>query len=105
MMTIDGTVRAILGYVSLSSATLASSPETSAPMSAAASGGTPPASPSAGIRALRSTSESLSVFETAPMQPAAAAICTGLLNMIEKPNTPTKLMKARSAVSCSAPSP
>ena len=67
-------------------------------MKAAASGGTPDVRPRAGTTAGRSTRVSLRVLETAPMTPAVAAICTGLLNMTEKPKTPTKLMAARSSV-------
>ena len=80
-MTIEGTVREILGYPTLFLIRDARIPAVNAPMNAAAAGGI----------ADRSTSSSLSVFATAPIIAAVAASLTGLLNITEKPNTPQKL--------------
>lgn len=45
------------------------------------------------------------VLDTAPINPAAAAIFTGLLNITEKPNTPTKLITTRRSVRASGERP
>ena len=81
MITIEGTVRVILGKPTLRFIAEARSPDESAPMNAAAPAGSP----------VISISSSLSVFATTPISPAVAAIFTGLLNISENPNTPTKL--------------
>ncbi len=62
-------------------------PAVSAPIKAAAAGGI----------ATKSTSSSRSVFAMAPIKAAAAAIEQGLLNIMEKPNTPPKLVISRSS--------
>ena len=85
-------------YVSLISARLASSPDTSAPINAAASGGIPALRPRKGSIVGASTSVRRKVLDTAPISPAAAAIFTGLLNITEKPNTPIKLISMRKSV-------
>ncbi len=73
-------------------------PDTSAPVNAAASGGIPALRPRKGNSVGASTSVRRKVLDTAPMSPAAAAIFIGLLNITEKPNTPTKLISIRKSV-------
>ena len=63
----------------------ASSPAVKAPMKAAAVVGMP----------VRSTSSRRRVLESAPITAAIAAILTGLLNMMENPKTPQKLVSNR----------
>ena len=74
-MTMDGTVRDILGYPLFSLINDARSPAVRAPANAAAGAGIP----------VRSTSSSRSEFAMAPIRAAVAAMEAGLLNMIEKP--------------------
>ena len=81
-MTMDGTVRDILGYPLFSLINEARSPAVRAPANAAAGAGIP----------VRSTSSSRSEFAMAPISAAVAAMGAGLLNMIENPNTPKKLI-------------
>ena len=81
-MTMDGTVRDILGYPLFSLINDARSPTVRAPANAAAGAGIP----------VRSTSSSRSEFAMAPISAAVAAMGAGLLNMIENPNTPKKLI-------------
>ena len=45
-----------------------------------------------------SMSDSLSTLVMVPITPAVIAIFTGLLNIIEKPNTPIKLITIWSAI-------
>ena len=78
----DGTVRDILGYPLFSLINDARSPAVRAPANAAAGAGIP----------VRSTSSSRSEFAMAPISAAVAAMGAGLLNMIENPNTPKKLI-------------
>ena len=94
MITIEGTVTDILGYPTLFFSRDARSPAVSAPINAAAAGG---------IFA-RSTSSSLRVLATAPIPAAATARRTGLLNMIENPNTPQKLARSLNKIHCSVDS-
>ena len=49
----------------------------------------------------RSTSSSLRVLATAPISAAATARRTGLLNIMENPNTPQKLARIRNKIHCS----
>src|SRR5699024_3406034 len=56
-------------------------PAVNAPMKAAAAAGSD----------VKSTNSRRRVLATAPIKPAVAAILTGLINIIEKPNTPQKL--------------
>ena len=78
----DGTVRDILGYPLFCLINDARSPAVRAPANAAAGAGIP----------VRSTSSSRSEFAMAPIRAAVAAMEAGLLNMIENPNTPKKLI-------------
>ena len=79
-MTMEGTVIEILGYPSRFFRRDAIMPATIEPRKAATVGGT----------AAISTSSRRNVLATAPISAAAAAIETGLLNMMEKPKTPQK---------------
>ena len=79
-MTMEGTVIEILGYPSRFFRRDAIMPATIEPRKAATAGGT----------AAISTSSRRNVLATAPISAAAAAIETGLLNMMEKPKTPQK---------------
>ena len=88
MITMDGTVMEILGYPTFVLMREARSPAVSAPKKAAAAGGKP----------ARSTSSRRKVLDSAPMNAAAAARRTGLLNMTEKPNTPQKLARSRNRI-------
>ena len=54
---------------------------------------------------MKSTSSSRSVLAMEPITAAEAAIFTGLLNMIENPNTPTKLAARRSTRSSAGDRP
>ena len=54
----------------------------------------------AGGSAYRSINSNRSVFETAPIIPAAAARRNGLLNMAENPNTPQKPVAMRKKIRC-----
>ena len=87
MITIDGTVTEILGYPRRFIRKEARSPAASEPTKAATAAG----------NSVKSTSSSLSVFATAPITAAEAAIETGLLNMMENPKTPQKLASSRRA--------
>ena len=69
----------------------ASSPAIMAAKNAAAAGG----------KDARSTSSRRSVLDIAPIIAADIASGTGLLNMIEKPNTPQKLVSRRNTIYCS----
>ena len=91
MMTIDGTVTDIPGYPTLFFSRDTRSPAVSAPINAAAAGGI----------LVRSTSSSLRVLATAPIPAAATARRTGLLNIMENPNTPQKLARIRNKIHCS----
>ena len=77
----DGTVIEIRGYPTLFFINEAKIPAVSEPIKAAAAGGKP----------ARSTNSSLNVFAMAPIMAADVAMATGLLNIIENPNTPPKL--------------
>lgn len=90
MMTMDGTVREILGNPEKPLMAEAARPEQNAPRNAAA----------AGAMAQRSTSSRRSVLEKAPISPAVAARRTGLLNIMEKPKTPQKLATRRKRICC-----
>ena len=82
---------AMRGYPKLFFKRDASTPAVNAPINAAAAGG----------NAARSTSSSLNVLAMAPITAADAAKGIGLLNIIEKPNTPPKLasnLRSSSAV-------
>ena len=83
MITMDGTVIAILGYPVFPLIIEASSPAVNAPIKAAAAAGKD-----------KSTSVSRNVFAMAPMHPALAAIFFELLNIMENPNTPPKLVNS-----------
>ena len=72
----------ILGYPTLFFKADARIPAQNAPINAAAAGG---------IHA-KSTSSRRSVFDIAPITAADAASTTGLLNIIENPKTPQKLI-------------
>ena len=87
-MTMDGTVTEILGYLTLFFKRDARSPDASAPIKAAAAGG----------KDARSTSSRRRVLQIAPSTAAEHASFTGLLNMMEKPNTPKKLAISRSRI-------
>ena len=84
----DGTVTEILGYPTLFLIKDASIPAVSAPINAAAAGG----------NFAISTSSSRNVFAIAPIAAATAANRTGLLNIIENPNTPQKLASMRKRI-------
>ena len=83
MMTMDGTVRLMRGSVILRPTNDARSPAISAPMRAADSGSMP----------ARSMSSRRVVLATRPMHAAVKAMRGVELNMMEKPNTPTKLIR------------
>lgn len=83
MITMDGTVMAILGYPVFPLIIEASSPAVNEPIKAAAAAGKD-----------KSTSVSRNVFAMAPMHPALAAIFFELLNIMENPNTPPKLVNS-----------
>lgn len=83
IITMDGTVIAILGYLVFPLIIEASSPAVSAPIKAAAAAGKD-----------KSTSVSRNVFAMAPMHPALAAIFFELLNIMENPKTPPKLVNS-----------
>ena len=83
IITMDGTVMAILGYPVFPLIMEASNPAVSAPIKAAAAAGKD-----------KSTSVSRNVFAMAPMHPALAAIFFELLNIIENPKTPPKLVNS-----------
>ena len=85
----DGTVRDILGYPLFSLINDARSP--AAAFAMALIGAIANAAAGAGIP-VRSTSSSRSEFAMAPISAAVAAMEAGLLNMIENPNTPKKLI-------------
>lgn len=90
IITIDGTVIEILGYPATPFRVEARIPAMNAPINAAAAGG----------KARRSISSNRTVFDIAPIIPAAAARGTGLLNIIEKPYTPQKLNRSRRKIHC-----
>ena len=81
-------VREILGYPTLLLISDARIPAVSAPTKAAPAGG----------MAVISTISSRRVFAMAPIPAAVAASRTGLLNIIENPNTPQKLVIRRSKI-------
>lgn len=83
MITMDGTVMAILGYPVFPLIIEASSPAVKAPIKAAAAAGKD-----------KSTSVNRNVLAIAPMHPALAAIFFELLNIMENPNTPPKLVNS-----------
>lgn len=78
-----GTVIAIPGYPVFPLIMEASSPAVSAPIKASAAAGKD-----------KSTSVSRNVFAMAPMNPALAAIFFELLNIMENPKTPPKLVNS-----------
>lgn len=82
IITIDGTVRVILGKPTFFLSKEASNPEHNAPINAAAL---------AGID-VKSISSRRKVFTNIPIIPAVNAILRGLLNISEKPYTPQKLV-------------
>ena len=85
MITIEGTVKEIRGYPLISDA---NKPATSAAINAAAPAG----------MLVKSTNSNLSVLAIAPIIPAQVAISIVLLNIIENPNTPTKLAGIRKSI-------
>lgn len=85
IITMDGTVMAILGYPVFPLIMEASSPAVNAPIKAATAAGKD-----------KSTSVSRNVFAMAPMHPALAAIFFELLNIMENPKTPPKLVNSLS---------
>ena len=88
MMTMEGTVRVILGQPIFFLIADAMSPAERAPINAAA-----PAGSSA-----RSISSSRRVFAIMPIMPAVTAILRVLLNMRENPYTPQKLVISLNAI-------
>lgn len=90
MITIDGTVIEIRGYPATPFNVDARIPAINAPIKAAVAGG----------REQRSMSSKRVVLDIAPMIAAATASLMGLLNIIENPNTPQKLVSNRNKIHC-----
>lgn len=89
-MTIEGTVMDILGYPDLPFNKDARIPARKAPKNAQTAGG----------REKISMNSKRIVFEIAPMIPADMASGIGLLNIMENPNTPKKLLNRRRKIHC-----